>query len=169
MLSLRGFALAYAMNSGTVSVGTDGIHDQRIRKAHDARNGRNVADEIEIEFFKERGIDCVIHAAHEKRVAVRRRFYDRLRRDIATSSRPVLDNEGLAEPLGQPLPDQSRGNIGSAASSKADDDARRPQRVALGPSVARDGRQREDTGDETQEGAAGKRHDAIPEDLAAID
>ena len=73
-------------------------HDD-IGLANDARDRRDVADEIEIELVVERRVDRVRRAGHEKRVSVRRRTHDRLGGDIGTSTRPVLDDELLAEPL----------------------------------------------------------------------
>ena len=49
----------------------------------------------------------------EKRVAVRRRTHDRFGADIAAGTRPVLDDEWLAEPLRQPLTDQARDDVGA--------------------------------------------------------
>jgi hypothetical protein len=46
---------------------------------------------------------------------VRRRIHHRLGGDIGGGARPVLDDEGLAETLGQPLSDQPRHYVGSAA------------------------------------------------------
>src|SRR6266446_7090522 len=76
-------------------------HD--LGKADDARDGRDVADKIEIELFVERRIDRVCRSDQEERVAIRGRTHDRLGADIGTSTWPVLDNEWLAEPLGEPL------------------------------------------------------------------
>ena len=44
----------------------------------------------------------------EERVAVRRRMHDRLGAEVAAGARSVLDDELLAEPLGQALTDQPR-------------------------------------------------------------
>ena len=109
---------------------------------HDARDRRDVADEIEIELVVERRVDRVRRADQEERVAVRRRAHDRLGGDIAAGARPVLDDEWLAEPLRQPLTDQAREDVGRAAGGKADDDAHRPRRIGLRPGDARYGRER---------------------------
>ena len=89
--------------------------------ADEARDRRDVADEIEIEFVVERRIDRVRRTDQEERVAVRRRAHDRLGGDIAAGARPVLDDEWLAEPLRQPLTDQAREDVVRAAGGKADD------------------------------------------------
>ena len=89
---------------------------------HDARDRRDVADEIEVELFIERRVDCIRRADQEQRIAVRGRAHDRLGGDIAASARPVLDDERLAEPLRQPLTDQARERCRFAPpGGKADD------------------------------------------------
>ena len=105
--------------------------------ADQARDRRDVANEIEIEFVVKRRIDRVRRTDQEQRVAVRSRAHDRLGGDIAACARPVLDDELLAEPLRQPLTDQTREDVVRAAGGKADDDAHRPRRIGLRPSEAR--------------------------------
>ena len=51
-------------------------------------------------------------------MAVAALAYDRLGADIAASSRPVLDDEGLAQPLRQPLTHQARQDVGRVAGSR---------------------------------------------------
>ena len=52
-------------------------------------------------------------------MAVRGRAHDRLGADVAAGARPVLDDEGLAEPLRQPLTHQARHDVGRAARAQA--------------------------------------------------
>ena len=85
-------------------------HDEG--RADDARDRRDVADEIEIELVVERRVDRVRRQDQEQRIAVRRRAHDRLGADIAAGARPVLDDEWLAEPLRQPLTHQARDDVG---------------------------------------------------------
>ena len=99
------------MNSGTVLAGTDGLTTMTKGHADDARDRRDVADEIEIELVVERRVDRVRRIDQEQRVAVRRRTHDRLGADIAAGARPVLDDEWLAEPLRQPLTHQAREDV----------------------------------------------------------
>ena len=47
------------MNSGTVLAGTDGLTTMTSGARHDARDRRDVADEIEIELVVERRVDRV--------------------------------------------------------------------------------------------------------------
>src|SRR6516164_1064445 len=91
-------------------------------------------------------------------MAVGGRTHDRLGADVARSARPVLDDEWLAEALGQPLTDQAREDVGRAAGRKADDDAHRPRRIGLRPCDTRNGRQRGGARGQLQECAAGKSH-----------
>ena len=87
--------------------------------ADDARDRRDVADEIEIELVVERRVDRVRRRGQEERVAVGRRVHDGLGADIAAGARPVLDDELLAEPLRQPLPHQPRDDVGRAAGAES--------------------------------------------------
>jgi hypothetical protein len=62
---------------------------------------------------------------------VRRRIHHRLGGDIGGGARPVLDDEGLAETLGQPLSDQPRHYVGSAAGRIGGDQVHRPRWIRL--------------------------------------
>src|SRR5262249_38090509 len=81
-------------------------HDEGVAADGCARG--DVADEIETELVVGLRVDGVRRASQEQRVAVRRRLPPRLGAHIAGSTRPVLDDEWLAEPLRQPLADQAR-------------------------------------------------------------
>ena len=77
------------------------------RHADDAGDRRDVAHEIEVQFFVERGVDRV-RDRWQQRVAIGRGVHDRLGADIAAGAGAVLDHEGLPETVGQPLADQAR-------------------------------------------------------------
>ena len=109
------------MNSGTVLAGNDGCTTMTLGDADDAGDRRDVADEIEIELVVERRVDRVRRTDQQQRVAVGGRAHDRLGADVAAGARPVLDDEWLAEPLRQPLPDQAREDVGRAAGGNGDD------------------------------------------------
>jgi len=79
------------------------VHLDGKRLASNARDRRDVADEIEIELAVEAGVDRVHESGHKERISVRGRVHDHLGADIAGSSWSVLDDELLAEPLRQPL------------------------------------------------------------------
>jgi hypothetical protein len=51
--------------------------------------------------------------------------------DVAAGAGPVLDDEGLPQPLRQPLPDQPRRDVDPAAGGKACDDPHRAGRIFL--------------------------------------
>jgi hypothetical protein len=89
------------------------LHD--MRHADDARNRRNITNEVVVEFFEQCCIDCRGSTDHEKRIAVCRRTHDRLYTDIATAARTVLDDELLTEALRQPFTDQARSNVAPGA------------------------------------------------------
>jgi len=122
------------------------MHEKDHRNADDTADRRDVADEIEIELLVERGVDRVRYAGEQERVSVGRRIHDQFGADIAGGTRPVLDDERLAEPLREPLADQACSDVGAAPRSKADDDAHRPRRVGLRPRDARCGRERGSAG-----------------------
>src|SRR5262245_33824217 len=63
----------------------------------DRRDGRDIADKIEIELFVERRIDSVCRSDQEERVAVRRRTHHRLGADITAGTRSIIDDEWRAE------------------------------------------------------------------------
>src|SRR5262249_60771546 len=67
-----------------------------------------------------------------------------------------------AEPLGQPLTDQARGDVGGAAGGKADDQTHRPRRIILRAGETRDSRQRGSARGQMQEFAAGKFYFELP-------
>ena len=62
-------------------------------------------------------------------VAVRLGVDHGLGADVVAGAGLVLDHELLAEPLGQPLADQPRQNVGGAARRIADHEANRPGRI----------------------------------------
>src|SRR5262245_9572913 len=98
----------------------------------ESRNGRDVLDEIEIEFLIERCIDNIRRSNQEKRIAIGGRTHDRLGGDIAARAGPVVDDEWLAEPLRQPLPYYAYDNIAPRTGWKSDDHAHRLRRIDLG-------------------------------------
>jgi tripartite-type tricarboxylate transporter receptor subunit TctC len=73
-----------------------------------------VANEIEIKFVIERRIDRARRTGHEDRIAVSGRTHDHLGADIVARAGPVLNDELLAKPLGQPLSYQARDYVGGA-------------------------------------------------------
>src|SRR3954447_14230532 len=96
-----------------------------------ARDRRDVANEIETEVVVKRRIDRVRRTDQEQRVTVRSCMYDRLGGDIAAGARPVLDHKWPPEPLGQPLTDLTREDVVRPAGGKADDNAHWPRWVGL--------------------------------------
>src|SRR5215467_12596657 len=78
--------------------------------------------------------------------------------DVARSTRPVLNDEWLAETLRQPLTNQAREDVRRAARGKADDDSHGPRRIGLRPCNSRDSRQRGRARCEMEKISAGKFH-----------
>src|SRR6516162_7947349 len=128
------------------------------RVSSNARDRRDVADEIEIELVVEGGVDRVHSNASEKRIAVGGRTYNGLGGDIAGGTRSVLDDELLAEPLRQPFSYQACHDVGATSGGKSDNDAHRSRRIGLRPRDPRYGRQRGSARGQMQEFAAGKFH-----------
>src|SRR5262249_52019646 len=118
------------------------IYHHNERKADDARDRRDVVDEIVIELLIKRRVDRVRRTCQEERVAVRGSAHDRFGADIAAATWAVFDDELLAKPLREPRRDEPRENVWRAGGARGGDDAHRPRRVGLRPRDARDYRQR---------------------------
>src|SRR5215207_4814097 len=129
-----------------------------IRSNGYARNGRDVAGEIETELVVQSCVNCVRRTADEERVAVCWQTNDRLGRQIAASASPIFDDEWLAESFRQPMANQTREDVKRAACTKADEDAHRTRRIKLRPCDPRHRRQRGSARGQMQECAAGKFH-----------
>src|SRR5262245_65308575 len=126
--------------------------------AANARDRRDVADEIEVELVVERRVACVRRADEEEGVAVRRRTYDRLSADIGAAARPALNDEWLAEPLRQPLPDQTCEAVLRATGGSRHNQAHRLRRISLRPGEARHGWERSSTSYQMQKPTACRFH-----------
>src|SRR5215831_13336726 len=116
------------------------VHLHDMGHSHDARDRRNVSDEVVVEFVKQRRVDRGGAPDYEKRITICRCARDRLDADIAAAAWAILDDKLLADALRQPSPYQARGSVVHGTSSKGDDDAYRPRRIGLRPSEARDQR-----------------------------
>src|SRR5258706_11683030 len=78
-------------------------------------------------------------------MAVGGRGHARLRADIGGGARPVLDDELLPEPLGEPLTHKARDKVGPAARRVAHYNAHRTRRIGLRACNPRRGRERRNT------------------------
>ena len=96
------------------------LHDER--PAHQARDRSDVASETEVRLVVERGAERVRRRCKQQRIAVRRRIDDGFKADVAAGSRPVLDHNRLAEPLGQRLRQQAGDGVVRPAGGDADDE-----------------------------------------------
>src|SRR5215813_4369962 len=92
-----------------------GINHHDFGHAHDARNRRDVADDIEIELVIERRVDRVRRGHQEKCVAVRWGTDDRFGADIRAATWAVFYDELLAQPPREPRSDETRENVGQSA------------------------------------------------------
>src|SRR5262249_49850733 len=112
-------------------------HD--VRLPANACDWRDVADEIQTKLVIERDIDGVPTAHQEERITVRGRTHGALGSNIAGRTRPVFNDEWLAEPLGEPLAYQPCKDVARASGRKWHDHAHRLRRVRLRPRDARYG------------------------------
>jgi hypothetical protein len=71
------------------------MHHQHIRPTGDARDRRDIADKIEIEFVVERRVDGVRRTAEEERVAVRCRTHDRLGGQAASGAAAIFESNQI--------------------------------------------------------------------------
>ena len=106
-------------------------------RATDSRDWPDVANEIEFEILIKRGVTGIRKTDQQKGVSVGRRVHDGLGRDIAATTRTVLDDEWLAESHREPLPHQARHDVEVAGGSESDNDAHRPRWVDLRPREGR--------------------------------
>src|SRR5262249_1479803 len=139
------------------------------RYANNASNRRDVAEKRETKVVVKRRVDRRRRVNHEECVAVWRRLHDYLGSDIGAGARPILDDERLAEALGELLADQARDNVGSAAGWITDNDAHRPRRVGLRPRDTRHRRERGSARGQMQKFAAGKFHFEPPSPFTSLD
>src|SRR5262245_1352335 len=147
------------MSSGIVVAGTDGCTTMTSGTIIMPATGAMSRTKLKLKLVIECRVERVRRSGYKKRIAVRERTHDGLRGDITAGTRPVLDDELLAEPLRQPLTDETRGDVGATGGGIADNQAHRPRRISLRPSEARDGgRQRGSACGEMQKLAAGKFH-----------
>ena len=104
------------------------LHDER--HTADGCDGRYIADEVKVE-LEHPSVDGICCRDQEQRVTVRGCPHDRLGSNAAAGAGVVLDDNRLPKSLRQPLPDQSRDDIGRATGAKAFDQVHRPRGKAL--------------------------------------
>jgi len=138
------------------------VHRHYVWRAHDAGNGRDVTNEIEIQLVKERRIGRVRRYGRKKRIAVARGSQSRFGADVPAIACSVLNNKGLPESIRQPLPHQARNNICRTARHVGNYNAHWPQWIGLRPCDARGGGQRGSARRQMQELAAVMFHGCPP-------
>ena len=148
------------MNSGTVLAGTDGFTTMTLGTRQDARDWRDVADEIEIELVVERRVDRVVRTDHEAACS-RPAAHSRPPRSpilLPAPGRFSMTNL-LAEPLRQPLPiRRARMSLPPPAAKPTTMRTGR-DRIGLRPRNARHSRQRGSARGQMQKlSSAGKFH-----------
>jgi hypothetical protein len=116
---------------------------------------------LKIELVVERRVDRIREGSHKQGMPVRRRIDDRFGADVAAGSRPIVDQEGLPEPVGKPLPDQPRRDVDAASRGKRRDNPHRARGISLRAGQSRQHRQRGNARGEMQKFPAGKSHDVL--------
>jgi hypothetical protein len=132
------------------------MHNHHRGGVANARDRRDILDEIVTEPLIQRGVDRIDRVGHEERVSVGGRAHHRLSAYAGT----VLHKERLAEPLGEPLAYQARREVGDAARGSGNNDTHRPSRISLRPCDTRGGREDSSTHCQSQKSTARKFHDS---------
>jgi hypothetical protein len=91
-------------------------------------------------------------------MAVCRRVHNRLSGNIAGGTRPVIDEDLLAQTVGQPLSDQARDDVDLTARRKAHDNAHWLRRIGLRLRNPRHGGERGNTCCQMQKSTARQVH-----------
>src|ERR1700726_2785723 len=97
MLIIPGLAFSVSNKLGDGGGRDRWIDLHHERPAHEAGDWCYVANKIEIERFIERRIDRVRHTDQEERIAICRRFCDRLGANVGTRARSILNDERLTK------------------------------------------------------------------------
>ena len=138
-VSLPVLALAWAMSSWTDFAGEEFGTTRRLGKWQIMRHRREVGDRIVAERGVEEAIDRHRQRADQDGVAVGLGARDRLGADIAAGAALVLDHHLLAPDLGQPVGEDARDHVGSAAGRKRHDQSDMTVGPALRPGSADEG------------------------------
>jgi hypothetical protein len=112
------------------------MHDDQERRGRDLGDSGEIAQRVVADFAVHRGNHGLGRLrTDEQRVTVGRRFGDVIGADDAAGTGPVLDQHGMADAIGEPLRQDARGEIDTAARGERDDDANRLRRIPLRPDV----------------------------------
>src|SRR4051812_29677279 len=110
-----------------------------------------------MEIGVERRVYRVCRTDHKECVAIGGCLHNCLSADIVATAPAVLNDEWLAEPLRQPLPNQARKDIARAPGRIRHDQTHGPRRVGLRRSEAH-GRKRGSACRQTKKSSTGKFH-----------
>jgi hypothetical protein len=127
-----------------------------------ARDGRDIALQIEGKVFIHAGVDDGRGAKKQQRVPIGRRVDYRLHRNVCACAWSVLDDNRLPEPLGEPVAHDTRDGIGTASWWKPNDPTQGLRWIGLRPRITRKGRQGDRNRCEMQKLPTGKFHNGLP-------
>ena len=102
----------------------------------------------------------------QERVTVRRRARDRLQSEIATRTRPIVDEHRLPKPLRQRLADDAGDDVGRAAGADEYEHRDRPRRIGLRAGQMRQRWKRGSARGQMQKLSARKFHKSPPSVIA---
>jgi len=131
-VSLPGLRLGERDQLLHVLRGHANVQRERAVACGDEAHHVEVAHQVEGKLRVERGIDGAgAGRAERDRIAVGRGARHRFRGEIASGARAVLDDESLAEGLGEARAVGARDDVVRAAGGESDHDAHGPRRVGL--------------------------------------
>jgi hypothetical protein len=93
ILILPGLALAVGDELGNCFSRNRWVHGQNEWSTDNARDRRDVANEIETQIFIERRIDGISAGGTKERITIRKCFHNEFGTDIARRTRAVIDND----------------------------------------------------------------------------
>ena len=107
------------------------MHDQDVRAERHQAHRLEVLHRVVGHLLVQAGIRHQAGAGEEQGVAVGARARRDLRADVAVGAAAILDDEGLADALGERLREHAARGIDAAAGGERHDHAHRPARIAL--------------------------------------
>ena len=106
-------------------------HREIVPRIDDQADGGEILDCVITQIFVEAGIDDVGGRRDEQRMTVGRRAGEKFTRHVAARARTIVDDERLAEHVGELLRDHAAHGVGAPARGEPDDHAHRAGWITL--------------------------------------